>query len=61
MTVKRINVSIPRNWPVGRPRWYWGFLGLLGMLGFILHEPGYYLMFAFFLYFLDPVLPKRTK
>jgi len=35
--------------------WFWGFVGLLGVLGFILKEPGYYVFFSFFLFFLEPI------
>jgi len=40
--------------------WFWGFVGLLGVLGFILKEPLYYVMFTFFLFFLEP-LAKNPK
>jgi len=36
--------------------WFWGFVGCLGVLGFILKEPLYYVFFSFFLFSLEPVL-----
>ena len=36
--------------------WFWGFIGCLGILGFILKEPLYYVFFVFFLFFLEPVV-----
>ena len=38
--------------------WFWGFVGCLEVLGFILKEPLYYVFFSFFLFFLEPVLKK---
>jgi hypothetical protein len=33
----------------------WGFVGLLGLLGYVLNEPLYYVFFTFFIFFADPV------
>jgi phosphatidylserine decarboxylase len=44
-----------------RINWFWGFIGCLGILGFILKEPGYYAFFAFFLFFLEPVVRSSRK
>ncbi len=41
--------------------WFWGFVGCLGVLGFILKEPLYYVFFSFFLFFLEPVAKKILK
>lgn len=41
--------------------WFWGFVGCLGVVGFILNEPGYYVFLSFFLFFLEPVLKKSKK
>ncbi|MEN6329239.1 MAG: DUF3796 domain-containing protein [Methanobacteriaceae archaeon] len=40
---------------------FWGLLGFLGILGYILGDPVYYAFFAFFLFFLSPVYNKATK
>lgn len=40
---------------------FWGLLGFLGVLGYILGDPVYYAFFAFFLFFLSPVYNKTTK
>lgn len=32
--------------------WAWGFLGVLGLLGYVLNEPLYYAFFAFFIFFI---------
>ena len=40
--------------------YYWGLLGVLGLLGYVLENPVYYVFFAFFLLFLVPVLGKIT-
>jgi len=39
---------------------FWGLLGFLGILGYILGDPIYYAFFAFFLFFLSPVYSKTT-
>ena len=39
---------------------FWGLLGFLGILGYILEDPVYYAFFAFFLFFLSPVYNKAT-
>jgi len=44
-----------------RIHWFWGFVGCLGILGFILEEPLYYVMFSFLLFFLEPVVKKSKK
>jgi len=41
--------------------WLWGFVGCLGLLGFILKDPLYFLFFVFFLFFLEPVHKKPKK
>jgi len=43
-----------------RIHWFWGLIGCLGILGFILNEPLYYAFFAFFLFFLEPAV-RRSK
>jgi len=40
--------------------YYWGLLGVLGLLGYVLENPIYYVFFAFFLLFLVPVFNKTT-
>lgn len=37
---------------------FWGLLGILGLLGYVLGDPIYYAFFAFFLFFLSPVFNK---
>jgi len=39
---------------------FWGLLGFLGILGYILGDPIYNAFFAFFLFFLSPVYSKTT-
>lgn len=39
-----------------RPSWFWGFSGLIGLIGAPLHEPRYYLFFVLFLFFLEPLI-----
>jgi hypothetical protein len=41
--------------------YFWGLLGVLGLLGYVLEDPIYYAFFAFFLFFLIPVYNKTTK
>lgn len=41
--------------------YYWGFLGILGLLGYVLENPMYYIFFAFLLLFLIPVYNKLKK
>jgi hypothetical protein len=41
--------------------WFWGCIGFCGILGYILNEPLYYLFFAFFLFFLEPIIKKSKK
>lgn len=33
---------------------FWGLIGFLGILGYILEDPVYYVFFIFFLFFLEP-------
>lgn len=41
--------------------YYWGVLGLMGILGYVLENPAYYVFFIFFILFLVPVLNKQNK
>ncbi len=41
--------------------YYWGFMGILGLLGYVLENPVYYVFFAFFLLFLGPVFNKAAR
>lgn len=41
--------------------YYWGLIGFLGTLGYVLENPMYYVFFVFFLLFLVPVFNKRKK
>lgn len=41
--------------------WAWGFVGLLGLLGYVLNEPLYYVFFAFFIFFLDLVAKNKKS
>ena len=41
--------------------YFWGLLGILGLLGYVLEDPIYYAFFAFFLFFLAPVYNKAKK
>jgi hypothetical protein len=41
--------------------WFWGFVRLCGIFGYILKEPLYYVFSVFFLFFLEPVLRKPKK
>jgi hypothetical protein len=43
-----------------RLSWAWGFIGLLGLLGYALNEPLYYVFFAFLIFFID-LVPKARK
>jgi len=43
-----------------RIHWFWGFIGCLGILGFLLKEPLYYAFFSFFLLFMEPIA-RRSK
>ena len=38
--------------------YYWGLLGVLGLLGYVLENPIYYVFFAFFLLFLGPFISR---
>lgn len=38
--------------------YYWGSLGVLGLMGYVLENPVYYVFFVFFLLFLVPVFDK---
>ena len=40
---------------------YWGILGCLGVLGYVLEDPNYYIFFVFFLFFLQPVAKKAVS
>ena len=40
---------------------YWGILGCLGILGYVLEDPNYYIFFVFFLFFLQPVAKKAVS
>lgn len=40
---------------------FWGLLGFLGILGYILGDPVYYAFFAFFLFFISPVYNRAAK
>ncbi|MGB9977683.1 hypothetical protein [Methanobacterium sp.] len=40
--------------------YYWGLLGVLGLLGYVLENPIYYIFFVFFLLFLVPIFNKMT-
>jgi hypothetical protein len=44
-----------------RVNWFWGLIGFLGIMGFILDEPLYYIFFVFFLFFLEPVVRTNKK
>jgi len=41
--------------------WFWGCIGFLGILGYLLKEPIYYVFFVFFLFFLVPVVNKSKN
>jgi uncharacterized membrane protein YkgB len=41
--------------------YYWGLLGFLGVLGYILENPIYYVFFAFFILFLVPLFNKKDE
>ncbi len=41
--------------------WFWGLIGLLCFLGLVVEEPLYYVFFAFFLFFLEPVVRNSKK
>lgn len=41
--------------------YYWGLLGILGLLGYVLENPLYYIFFAFSLLFLIPVYNKNVE
>lgn len=41
--------------------WAWGFVGLLGLIGYVLNEPLYYVFFAFFIFFIDLVAKNRKS
>lgn len=41
--------------------YYWGMLGILGLLGYVLENPFYYVFFALFLLFLVPVFKKSDE
>jgi hypothetical protein len=40
---------------------FWGLLGFLGILGYILEDPLYYVFFVFFLFFLEPVFKSEKE
>lgn len=40
---------------------FWGLIGFLGILGYILGDPAYYIFFVFFLLFLEPVFRKKEE
>ena len=44
-----------------RIHWFRGFVGCVGVLGFLLAEPLYYIFSVFFLFFLEPVITKTKK
>ncbi len=41
--------------------YFWGILGFLGLMGYVLENPIYYVFFAFFLLFLVPLFNKKEK
>ena len=41
--------------------WFWGCIGFCGILGYLLNEPLYYTFFAFFIFFIGPVIKKSKK
>lgn len=41
--------------------YFWGIMGFLGILGYVLGNPMYYVFFAFFLLFLVPVFNKANN
>jgi L-asparagine transporter-like permease len=41
--------------------YFWGLTGFLGILGYVLENPAYYVFFAFFMLFLIPVYNKNAK
>lgn len=41
--------------------YFWGILGFLGIMGYVLENPIYYIFFAFFLLFLVPLVPKKGE
>jgi hypothetical protein len=41
--------------------WFWGCVGFLGVLGYILDEPLWYVFFVFFIFFLEPAIKKSKK
>lgn len=41
--------------------YFWGLLGFLGVLGYVLENPIYYIFFAFFILFLVPVFKKNDS
>lgn len=41
--------------------YFWGILGFLGIMGYVLENPIYYVFFAFFLLFLVPLIPKKGE
>lgn len=49
-----INMEVKFNY-------FWGIMGFLGILGYVLENPIYYAFFAFFLLFLVPVFNKSGK
>ncbi|KAF5066285.1 hypothetical protein [Methanobacterium aggregans] len=40
---------------------YWGILGCLGILGYVLEDPTYYIFFVFFLFFLQPLTKEASS
>jgi len=59
--VKRKRENMANKLGKVKIHWFWGFAGCLGILGFILEEPLYYVLFSFFLFFLEPILRKSGK
>ena len=41
--------------------YFWGILGVMGLLGYVLENPIYYVLFAFFLLFLIPIFNKSGQ
>ncbi|MDD5148381.1 MAG: hypothetical protein PHH08_02855 [Candidatus ainarchaeum sp.] len=41
--------------------WYWGCLGFLGILGYILKDPLYYVFFVFLIFFAEPLVKPKKK
>lgn len=41
--------------------YFWGILGFMGLLGYVLENPNYYVFFIFFLFFLIPIFNKTGQ